>query len=98
MGCGSTGPATSPVMLVGVRWGHLEGTQLGHAMGVPASDAKKRAGGERGGNGPEQSSHKKPEIVVSYFYLQGPTLNTFLSPTKCHSSAGRKFTPLTDKG
>jgi len=47
---------------------------------------------------PDQSSHKKPEIVVSYFYLQGPTLNTFLSPTKCHSSAGRKFTPLTDKG
>lgn len=48
--------------------------------------------------GPGQSSHKKPESVFSYFYLQGPTLNTFLSPTKCHSSAGRKFTPLTDKG
>lgn len=41
---------------------------------------------------------EKRRQASSYFYLQGPTLNTLLSPTKCHLSAGRKLTPLADKG
>lgn len=72
MGCDSTGPATSPVMLVGVRWGHLEGTQLGHAMGVPASDAKKRAGGERGGNGARPEQPQEARNCGQLFLSAGP--------------------------
>lgn len=71
-GFGSTAPLTSPVMPVGVRWEHLEGTQLGHVMGVPARDAKKRAGGERGGNGARPEQPREARKCGQLFLSAGP--------------------------
>lgn len=84
--------------------GMLRAGQHRVRLRVPsAPDAKKRPGQERqrGGDGAgsdQRQDDRKHRRASGYFYLQGPTLNTLLSPTKCHLSSGRKFIPLADKG